>query len=86
MIHLQQSLYSGGVHLKQSSLRRLSNHVTYVTIVCVTKFKPEFQKYKAQKCNTFYQRKRVKGQYFWKTSFWLHKLVIGTHLNIKYNM
>ena len=21
----------------------------------------------------------VKGQYFWKTSFWLHKLVIRTH-------
>ena len=37
------------------------------------------QKYKARKCNTFYQHKRVKGQYFWKTSFWLHKLVIRTH-------
>ena len=45
----------------------------------LTKFKPEFQKYKAGKCNTFYQRKSVKGQYFWKTSFWLHKLVIRTH-------
>ena len=44
-----------------------------------TKFKPEFQKYKAQKCNTFYQRKKVKGQHFWKTYFWLHKLVIQTH-------
>ena len=28
---------------------------------------------------TLYQRNRVKGQYFWKTSFWLHKLVIRTH-------
>ena len=43
------------------------------------KFKPKFQKYKAQKCNTFYQRKRVKSQYFWETSFWLIKLVIRTH-------
>ena len=41
-----------------SCLRRLSNHVTYVTIICVTKFKPEFQKNKARKCSTFYQRKR----------------------------
>ena len=49
------------------------------TIFCVTKFKPEFQNYKARKCNTFYQRKRVKGQYFWKTLFWLHKLVMRTH-------
>ena len=40
---------------------------------------PEFQKNKARKCDTFYQRKRVKGQHFWKTSFWLHKLVIRTH-------
>ena len=80
MIHSHQSLYSGGVHVKQSLLiRRLSNHVTYLTVICVTKFKPEFQKYKARKCNSFYQRKRVKGQYFWKTSFWLHKLVIRTH-------
>ena len=62
-----------------SCLLRLSNHVTHVTIICVTKFKTEFQKYKARKCNTLYQRKRVKGQYFWKTSFWLHKLVIRTH-------
>ena len=51
----------------------------YVTIICVTKFKLDFQKHKARKCNTFYQRKRVKGQYFWKTSFWLHKLAIRTH-------
>ena len=62
-----------------SRLRRLSNHVTYGTIICVPKFKPEFQKYKARKCNTFYQHKRVKGQYSWKTSFWLHRLVIRTH-------
>ena len=62
-----------------SCLQKLSNHVTCVIIICVTKFKPEFQKYKAWKCNTFYQCKRVKGQYFWKTSFWLHKLVIQTH-------
>ena len=39
-----------------SCLRRLSDHVTYVTIICVTKFKPEFQKYRTRKCNTFYQR------------------------------
>ena len=52
----------------------------------VTKFKPEFQKYKARKCNTLYQRKWVKGQYFWKTSFCLHKLVIQTSFknHIKY--
>ena len=73
-----------------SCLRRLSNLATYVTNVCynlatyvtatcVTKFKPEFQNCKARKCNTFYQRKRVKGQCFWKTSFWLYKLVIRTH-------
>ena len=83
------------VHVKQNfsylqhfstCLRRLSNHITCVTIISVTKFKPEFQKYKAQKCNTLYQRKRVKGQYFWKTSFWLHKLVIWTRFKnqIKY--
>ena len=57
-------------------LRRLSNHVTYVSIIYFTKFKPESQKNKAQKCNTIYQRKKVKDQYFWKTSFWLLKLVI----------
>ena len=34
---------------------------------------------KARKRNTFYERKRVKGQYFWKTSFWLNKLVIRTY-------
>ena len=57
-------------------LRRLSNHVTYVSIIYFTKFKSESQKNKAQKCNTIYQRKKVKDQYFWKTSFWLLKLVI----------
>ena len=41
-----------------SCLQRLSYHVTYVTIIRITKFKPEFQKYKARKCNTFYQLKR----------------------------
>ena len=60
-------LYSGEFHVKQSflicqhfssCLQRLSYHVTCVTIICVTKFKLEFQKYKAGKCNTFYQRKR----------------------------
>ena len=81
-----QSLYSGGVHVKQSFPicitfkavyeDSVSDHVTYVTITCVTKFNPEFQKYKERKCNSFYQRKRVNGQYFWQTSFWLHKLVI----------
>ena len=30
---------------------RLGNHVTYVTIIFVTEFKPEFQKCKAQKFN-----------------------------------
>ena len=95
MIHSHQSLYSGDVHVKQqrrscktklsylqnllSCLRRLNNHVTHVTIICVREFKPEFQKYKARKCNKLYQRKKVKGQYFWKTSFWLHKVVIRTH-------
>ena len=53
--------------------------MTYVTIISATKFKPEFQKYKARKSNTFYQRKRVKDQYIRKTSFWLHKLVVRTH-------
>ena len=77
------------VHVKQhfsTCLPRLSNHITCVTIICVTKFKPKFQKYEARKCNTLYQRKRVKGQYFWKTSFWLHKLVVRTRLknHIKY--
>ena len=43
-----------------------------------------FKKYKAEKRstfqrNTFYQCKTVKEQNFWKTSFWLHKLVIRTH-------
>ena len=75
------------VHVKQNFLfcdtfqavfSRLSDHITCVTIICVTKFKPEFQKYKARKCKTLYQRKRVKGRYFWKTSFWLYKLVIPT--------
>ena len=60
-------------------LRRFSNHETYVTIICITKFKPEFQKYKVRRCKTFCQCKRVKGPYFWKTSSWLHKLVIRTH-------
>ena len=62
-----------------SCLRRLSNHVKYVTIICITKFKGEFQKYEARKCNIFYWRKRVKGRYFWKTSFLWHKLVIRTN-------
>ena len=62
-----------------SCLRRLSKHATYATIICVTKFKPELQKYKTRKCSTFYQHKRVKGQNFWKTSFRLYKLVIRTH-------
>ena len=66
MIHSHRSIYGGGVHVKQSffylqhfssCLRRLNNHVTYVTIICVTKFKPEFQKYKAQKCNMFINAK-----------------------------
>ena len=70
----------------QAVFSRLSNHITSVTIICVTKFKPEFQKYKARKCNTLYQHKWVKGQYFWKTSFWLNKLVIQTSFknHIKY--
>ena len=43
LIYLHQSLGSGDVNVKQvqhfpSCLRKLSNHVTYVT-----KFKPEFQ-------------------------------------------
>ena len=89
LIDSHQSLYSRGFHLKQSflicmqhfssCLRRLSNHVTYVTIISVTKFKPELQNYKARKFNRFYQRKRVKGQYFCKNSFWWHKLVIRTN-------
>ena len=95
MIYSHRSLYSRDAHAKHqrrscktklshlqyfsSCLRRLNNHITYLAIICVTKFKPEFQKYKARKCNKLYQRKRVKGQYFWKTSFWLHKLVIRTH-------
>ena len=76
-----------GVYLKQSALICITFQAVYedsvimerVTIICVTKFKPEFQKYKARKCNTVYQRKRVKDQYFWKTSFCLHKLVIRKH-------
>ena len=45
-----------------------------------------FKKYKARKCITSYQRKKLKGQYFWKTSFWLHNLVIRTYFErqIKY--
>ena len=45
-----QSFYSEDVHVKQKFCylqhfsRRPSNHVMYVTIICVTKFKPEFRK------------------------------------------
>ena len=45
------------IYLVQDSVvtfARLNNHVMYVTIIFVTEFKPEFQKCKAQKCNTFY--------------------------------
>ena len=44
-----------------SCLRRLSNHGTYVTIICVTKFKSEFQKYQAQKREKFLTRNLSDG-------------------------
>ena len=48
-----------------------------LTTIRTTKFKPEFQKYKAQKgC---YTRKRMDSQFFWETSFWLHKLIIRAY-------
>ena len=83
MIHSQAFIAEALMYKKlsclqhfSSCLRRLSDHVTYVTIICVAKFKPELQKCKVRKCNTFDQRKRVKGHYFWKTYFWL---VISPH-------
>ena len=55
--------------LSLSFLRRFSNYVTYVTIICVTQFKPKFQKYKARKCNTFCQCKSWKTNTFGKLIF-----------------
>ena len=47
-----------------------------------------FKNTKHKNVNIFYQRIWVKGQYFWKTSFWLHNLVIRTHFKhqIQYYM
>ena len=66
MIHSHQSIYSGGAHVKpsffylqhfSSCLRRLNNHVTYVTIICDTKFKPEFQSTKQENVACFINTK-----------------------------
>ena len=65
LIRSHENLYSKGVHVKQSFLIWNTFQAVYGDSVImelmlqsfVTKFKPELQKYKARKCNKFYQRK-----------------------------
>ena len=84
MIHSHLSICSRGVHVKESFLICNTFQAVYEDSVIMQRMlkpfalKPEFQRCKTRKCNKFYQCKRVEGQYFWNTSFWLNKLIIRT--------
>ena len=92
LIHLHRSLYSRDVQVKQSFVICNTFQAVYEDSVIIQHMLQSFalqnsslnfKSTKHKNVTHFISIKRVKGQYFCKTSFWLHKLVIQTHFKNK---